>query len=227
MNIGDKPILSKHNLVTTIAWGIGDELTYALEGSVFVTGAAVQWLKGLTVIKNSKESEQVATSVHSSEGLYVVPAFTGLGAPYWEMDAKGAVYGITRGTTAAHLTRATLESIAYQIKDIFNSMEADTQIKLHDLRVDGGAVDNNFLMQFQADILDVPVERTTVHESTALGAAYLAGLAVGFWHDRDLIAKNIKVERLFQPEIENEQRDDLYAGWKRAIKSTLYWAQLK
>ncbi len=227
MNIGDRPILSEHNLVTTIAWGIGDEITYALEGSVFITGAAVKWLQGLTVIKSSAESEQVATSVDSSEGLYVVPAFTGLGAPYWEMDAKGAVYGITRGTTAAHLTRATLESIAYQIKDIVNSMEADSQIKLNDLRVDGGAVDNNFLMQFQADILDVPVERTKVHESTALGAAYLAGLAVGFWQDRDIITNNIEVERIFQPGMNPEQRDKLYRGWKRAVSSTIYWAQLK
>lgn len=227
MNIGDRPILSEHNLVTTIAWGIGGEITYALEGSVFITGAAVKWLQGLTVIKSSAESEQVATSVDSSEGLYVVPAFTGLGAPYWEMDAKGAVCGITRGTTAAHLTRATLESIAYQIKDIVNSMEADSQIKLNDLRVDGGAVDNNFLMQFQADILDVPVERTKVHESTALGAAYLAGLAVGFWQDRDIITNNIEVERIFQPRMNPEQRDELYRGWKRAVSSTIYWAQLK
>ena len=225
MNIGETPILSEHNLVTTIAWGINNEITYALEGSVFVTGAAVKWLQGLTVIKSSAESEKLATSVESSDGLYVVPAFTGLGAPYWEMDAKGAAFGITRGTTAAHLTRATLEAIAYQIKDILTSMEADSQITLNRLRVDGGAVENNFLMQFQADILDVPVERTKVHESTALGAAYLAGLAVGFWQDRDLIAENIEVERLFQPEMTANQRDELYSGWKRAVNSTLYWAR--
>lgn len=228
MNIGDQPILSDHNLLTTIAWGIDGQITYALEGSVFVTGAAIKWLQEeLGVITSSADSERVATSVESSDGLYIVPAFTGLGAPYWEMDALGAVYGMTRGTNAAHLTRATLESIAYQIKDILNSMEADSGVKLNRLRVDGGAVRNNFLMQFQADMLGVPVERTTIHESTALGAAFLAGLAVGFWQDRDLITQTIETDRLFEPQMADPERDELYLGWKRAVSATLYWATLK
>ena len=228
MNIGEQPILSEHNLLTTIAWGIGGKVTYALEGSVFVTGAAVKWLKEeLGFIKSSNDSERVATGVESSDGLYVVPAFTGLGAPYWEMDALGAIFGITRGTNAAQITRATLESIAYQIKDILNSMEADSGVSLSRLRVDGGAVRNNFLMQFQADMLGVPVERTTIHESTALGAAFLAGLAVGFWQDRNLITQTIETDRLFEPEMAANERDELYRGWKRAVSSTLYWANFK
>ncbi len=228
MNIGNKPILSQNGLVTTIAWGLNGKIEYALEGSIFIAGAAIQWLRdGLKVIKNSSQSEEIATRVTTNDGVFVVPAFTGLGAPYWDMDARGAIFGLTRGTTYEHIVRATLESLAYQTKDVLSCMEADSGVILNKLRVDGGAVKNNFLMQFQSDILNVPVERTKINESTALGAAYLAGLAVGFWQNKNMISENLIIENTFIPDMEDTKRDKLYYGWKRAVNSTLNWSQNK
>lgn len=218
MNTGEKAVASKHGLVTTIAWGIDGKVEYALEGSIFVTGSAIQWLRdGLRMIKSAPESEDYATKVDSTDGVYLVPAFVGLGAPYWDQDARGTVVGITRGTTKEHFIRATLESIAYQTKDVLTAMEADSGIKLKSLRVDGGAVKNNFLMQFQSDILNVPVERPKVIETTALGAAYLAGLAVGYWNSKDEIAKQWEIDRKFEPDMDEETRNKLYEGWKKAV----------
>jgi len=221
MNTGDKPIPSQYGLVTTIAWGIDGKVEYALEGSVFVAGSAIQWLRdGLKMIESAPESEMVAAMVDSSEGVYVVPAFVGLGAPYWDDEARGAVFGVTRGTTKAHFVRATLESLAYQSRDIIEAMEKDSEIKLTTLKVDGGAVKNDLLMQFQADLLQADVERPMVNETTALGAAYLAGLAVGFYESREeLFSKNSK-EKIFIPEMEKEKAEVLYKGWKRAVKAT-------
>jgi glycerol kinase len=188
MNTGEKAVLSDHGLLTTIAWGLNGKVEYALEGSIFVAGSAIQWLRdGLRMFKDAKESEEYASKVASTEGVYVVPAFVGLGTPYWDSDVRGSVFGLTRGTTKEHFVRATLESLAYQTKDVLSAMEADSGIKLKTLRVDGGAVNNNFLMNFQSSILNVPVERPTVNETTALGAAYLAGLAVGFWESKEEI----------------------------------------
>ncbi|MFC7371520.1 glycerol kinase GlpK [Fictibacillus iocasae] len=221
MNTGEKAVPSEHGLLTTIAWGIDGKVEYALEGSIFVAGSAVQWLRdGLRMLKNSADSEQYAEKVDSTDGVYVVPAFVGLGTPYWDSDARGAVFGITRGTEKEHFIRATLESLAYQTRDVLSAMEADSGIKLKKLRVDGGAVKNNFLMQFQADILNTPVERPEINETTALGAAYLAGLAVGFWKDRSEIAEKWKVERDFDVKMDEEQREDLYDGWKNAVTAT-------
>lgn len=218
MNTGEKAVASKHGLVTTIAWGIDGKVEYALEGSIFVTGSAIQWLRdGLRMIKSAPESEDYATKVDSTDGVYLVPAFVGLGAPYWDQDARGTVVGITRGTAKEHFIRATLESIAYQTKDVLTAMEADSGIKLKSLRVDGGAVKNNFLMQFQSDILNVPVERPKVIETTALGAAYLAGLAVGYWNSKDEIAKQWEIDRKFEPDMDEETRNKLYEGWKKAV----------
>lgn len=228
MNIGDKPILSNNNLITTIAWGIDGKIEYALEGSIFIAGAAIQWLRDeLHFIESSSESEELATRVSGNEGVYFVPAFTGLGAPYWNMDAKGAIFGLTRGTKYEHIVRATLESLAYQTRDVIACMEADSGVLLNKLRVDGGTVKNNFLMQFQANILNVQVERTKVTESTALGAAYLAGLAIGFWGDKNMIYENLIIEKAFYPNMDLEERDRLYSGWKRAVNSTLYWSNNK
>lgn len=220
MNTGDKPIRSKHGLITTIAWGMDGKVEYALEGSVFVAGSAIQWLRdGLRMIETAPQSEEYASKVDDSEGVYVVPAFVGLGAPYWDDKARGAVFGITRGTSKEHFVRATLESLAYQSRDIIEAMEKDSGIPLTTLKVDGGAVKNNLLMQFQADILNVPVERPLVNESTALGAAYLAGLAVGFYESKEELTDNYKKERLFTPAIDAGKRDVLYKGWKRAVKA--------
>lgn len=228
MNTGSKPIRSKYGLVTTIAWGIGGKVEYALEGSVFVAGSAIQWLRdGLRMIGTAPESEEIAAKVSSSEGVYVVPAFVGLGAPYWDDKAKGAVFGITRGTSKEHFVRATLESLAYQTRDIIEAMEKDSGIALTTLKVDGGAVKNDLLMQFQSDILNVPVERPVLNESTALGAAYLAGLAVGFYQSREKLTKNYKMDRLFIPSIEEEKRENLYKGWKCAVHAAQAFHEYK
>jgi glycerol kinase len=218
MNTGTEPVVSEHGLLTTIAWGIGDRIEYALEGSIFVAGSAVQWLRdGLRMIRTASESETYAEKVDSSEGVYVVPAFVGLGTPYWDSDARGAVFGLTRGTTKEHFIRATLESLAYQTKDVLDVMERDSGLKLQVLRVDGGAVGNELLMQFQSDILDVDVERPVVSETTALGAACLAGLAVGFWSDMEEIERKREIGARYVPRMESEQRHKLYSGWKAAI----------
>jgi len=226
MNIGGKPVLSKKNLLTTIAWGIGRKIEYALEGSVFIAGAAIQWLRdGLRMIEQASESERLASSIPSNDGVYFVPAFVGLGAPYWDMYARGAIFGITRGTTPAHLARAALESIAYQTRDVLESMEEDSGMELKELRVDGGAAVNEFLLQFQADILGVPVVTQATTETTALGAAYLAGLAVGFWKDQQQIAANYRVKRKFSPRMSSKQRESLYRKWKMAVERARGWEQ--
>jgi len=228
MNTGTDAVSSKNGLLTTIAWGVAGKVEYALEGSVFVAGSAIQWLRdGLKFFNYSSDSERMAKKVESSDGVYVVPAFTGLGAPYWNMNARGTIYGLTRGTSREHITRATLESLAYQTKDIILAMEADSNLRVSTLRVDGGAVRNDVLMQFQADILNTSVELPEVNQATALGAAYLAGLAVGFWTNKDELVNNMEIERVFTPSITDEKRDELYSGWKRAIKSTLYWSENK
>lgn len=220
MNTGEKAVKSNNGLLTTIAWGLDGKVTYALEGSIFVAGSAIQWLRdGLRMFKNSADSEAYAKRVDSTEGVYVVPAFVGLGTPYWDSDVRGAVFGLTRGTSKEHFVRATLEALAYQTKDVLSAMEADSGIPLNTLRVDGGAVKNDFLMQFQADILNVPVERPEVNETTALGAAYLAGLAVGFWQSLDDISNNWNLDRRFEVAMEENQRDELYTGWKKAVKA--------
>ena len=221
MNTGAKMVRSKTGLLTTIAWSLNGKVEYALEGSVFIGGAAMQWLRdGLGLISKAEDSEKSATSITSTDGVYMVPAFAGLGAPYWDHEARGAIYGLTRGTTKDHLIRAALESIAYQTRDVLNVMEADSKIKLKSLRVDGGASMNNFLMQFQADIMGTQVDRPKVVETTALGAAYLAGLAVGFYKKTD-IAKNWQIDRKFKPEMKEPQRKALYEGWKTAVRKTM------
>jgi len=222
MNTGEKAVKSEHGLLTTLAWGIDGKVEYALEGSIFVAGSAIQWLRdGLRMFRDSAESERYADRVESTEGVYVVPAFVGLGAPYWDSDVRGAVFGLTRGTSKEHFVRATLESLAYQTKDVLDAMEADSGITLKKLRVDGGAVANNFLMQFQSDLLNVPVERPVISETTALGAAYLAGLAVGFWKDRSEIAAHWHLDKQFQPEMEQDVREDIYGGWQKAVRATM------
>lgn len=226
MNTGEKPVPSKHGLLTTIAWGLNGKVEYALEGSIFVAGSAIQWLRdGLRMFRDAADSEEYATSVESTDGVYVVPAFVGLGTPYWDSDVRGAVFGLTRGTSKEHFVRATLESLAYQTKDVLSSMESDSGIELKTLRVDGGAVKNNFLMEFQSDILNVPVERPRINETTALGAAYLAGLAVGFWDNEDEIAQQWAIDRAFEPTMEEVRRNDLYNGWKKAIHATMAFKQ--
>ncbi|KIL47802.1 glycerol kinase GlpK [Jeotgalibacillus campisalis] len=222
MNTGDKAVVSEHGLLTTLAWGIDGKVEYALEGSIFVAGSAVQWLRdGMRMLKTAPASEDYASRVDSTEGVYVVPAFVGLGTPYWDSDVRGAVFGLTRGSTKEHFIRATLESLAYQTKDVLDAMEKDSGIKLNRLRVDGGMVKNDFLMQFQSDMLRVPVERPVISETTALGAAYLAGLAVGYWKNRQEIADMWKVEKDFDPDLENEQSEELYAGWQKAVKAAM------
>jgi glycerol kinase len=222
MNTGKQAVQSRHGLLTTIAWGIDGQVEYALEGSIFVAGSAIQWLRdGLRMIKEAKDSEAYAERVESTDGVYVVPAFVGLGTPYWDSDVRGAVFGLTRGTTKEHFIRATLESLAYQTKDVLTAMEADSGIALKTLRVDGGAVKNNFLMQFQSDVLGVPVERPVVNETTALGAAYLAGLAVGYWKDRKEIETQWNLDRQFEPKMEKETQTKLYEGWKKAVKAAM------
>lgn len=218
MNTGEKAVKSDNGLLTTIAWGLDGKVTYALEGSIFVAGSAIQWLRdGLRMFRTAGESEQYAKRVTSTEGVYVVPAFVGLGTPYWDSDVRGAVFGLTRGTSKEHFVRATLESLAYQTKDVLGAMEADANIPLATLRVDGGAVANNFLMQFQSDLLNVPVERPEINETTALGAAYLAGLAVDFWHSTEEIGKYWNLDHKFTPNMDNTEREDLYNGWKKAV----------
>lgn len=222
MNTGDKAVASENGLLTTIAWGVGDQVEYALEGSIFVAGAAIQWLRdGLRMFKESADSEIYARRVQSTDGVYMVPAFVGLGAPYWDTDVRGAVFGLTRGTEKEHFVRATLEALGYQTRDVLTAMESDANIRLQELRVDGGAVANDFLMQFQADILGVPVERPEVLETTALGAAYLAGLAVGFWQDKSEINANRTVEKRFDSTMDLDTRETLYAGWKKAVQAAM------
>ncbi|OQR55295.1 glycerol kinase GlpK [Bacillus sp. CDB3] len=221
MNTGEKAVASEHGLLTTIAWGLDGKVNYALEGSIFVAGSAIQWLRdGMRMFKDASESEVYASRVASTEGVYVVPAFVGLGTPYWDSEVRGAMFGVTRGTTKEHFIRATLESLAYQTKDVLCAMEADSGIELNTLRVDGGAVKNNFLMQFQSDMLDVPVERPVINETTALGAAYLAGLAVGYWKNQDEIKAQWHMDKRFEPTMEAETSEELYAGWKKAIEAT-------
>ncbi|SFL47493.1 glycerol kinase GlpK [Salibacterium qingdaonense] len=220
MNTGEEAIQSDNGLLTTLAWGLDGKVEYALEGSIFVAGSAIQWLRdGLNMLNDASESEGLAQKVDSTEGAYVVPAFVGLGTPYWDSDVRGAVFGLTRGTEKEHFVRATLESLGYQTKDVLNAMEEDAGIEVSTLRVDGGAVKNDFLMQFLSDILDIPVERPEVNETTALGAAYLAGLAVGYWDSRDDIAKNWKVDERTEPEMDDSQRENLYNGWQKAVKA--------
>lgn len=222
MNTGDKAILSKNNLLTTIAWKIGDKVNYALEGSIFVGGSVIQWLRdGLKIISDSAETEGLALSVEDNAGVYFVPALTGLGAPYWDPFAKGTITGITRGTTAAHIARAALEGIAFQTMDIVGAMQADAQVGLGDLKVDGGASRNNFLMQFQADVLETNVVRPTCVETTAKGAAYLAGLATGFWSGIDEIKAQWAVDRTFKPELPEAEVKAVRAGWADAVKRSL------
>jgi glycerol kinase len=222
MNTGAKPRISGSGLLSTIAWGIGGKVEYALEGSVFVAGAAVQWLRDeLGLLHSAAESEALARSVPDTGGVYVVPAFTGLGAPYWDPDARGTIVGLTRGTTRAHVVRATLEAIAYQSTDLLRCFERDLGAKAFQLQVDGGAAANDFLMQFQADVMGVAVRRPKVLETTALGAAYLAGLSSGFWESKQQIAKNWQEDRCFEPEIPDARREALYGGWLRAVERTL------
>mgnify|MGYP003685605327 CR=1 FL=1 len=225
MNTGSQRITSKSGLLTTVAWQLKGERVYALEGSIFVAGAAVQWLRdGLHMIDDAADSEYYATKVEDTGGVYMVPAFAGLGAPYWDMYARGAIFGLTRGTGKAELVRAALEALAYQTRDVLDAMESDAEMNLRTLRVDGGATANNFLMQFQADILDVPVQRPDVMETTALGAAYLAGMGVGLW-SQDQISSNWKEDRQFETEMANEIREKLYHGWKRAVERTMGWIE--
>lgn len=226
MNTGEKMVPSKNGLLTTIAWGVDGKVEYALEGSIFIAGASVQWLRDeMKLISDAKDSEYFATKVNDTNGVYVVPAFAGLGAPYWDMYARGTIVGLTRGANRNHIIRATLESIAYQTKDVLSAMEEDSGITLSTLKVDGGAVANNFLMQFQSDILGVDVHRPEVTETTALGAAYLAGLAVNFWDSKETIAKRWAMNREFKPEIENDERVKLYDGWKRAVGRAKGWEE--
>lgn len=226
MNTGEKIVPSKKGLLTTIAWGVDGKVEYALEGSIFVAGAVVQWLRDeMKLISTAAESEYFAQKVQDSNGVYLVPAFVGMGAPYWDSYARGTMVGLTRGANRNHIIRAALESIAYQTMDVLEAMEEDSGIKLRTLKVDGGAVANNFLMQFQADILGVDVYRPDIIETTALGAAYLAGLGVGFWTDKDEIAKRWKVDRVFKPEMEVERQEILYQGWRKAVERSLKWAE--
>jgi glycerol kinase len=226
MYTGTKLTPSKNNLLTTAAWKITDQLEYALEGSIFMAGAVVQWLRdGLGIIKTAPEVEKLAASVPDNGGVYFVPAFAGLGAPHWDQYARGLMVGMTRGTTSAHIARAALEGIAFQVADVLSAMEADSGIKLKELRVDGGACANNLLMQFQADILDVPVVRPAVQETTALGAAYLAGLAVGYWRNLAEIADQWKVDRVFDPALKADQRDKMRSTWTKALERAKAWEE--
>jgi glycerol kinase len=225
MHTGAKPIASRNNLLTTVAWRIGNRTEYALEGSIFIAGAIVQWLRdGLGIISSSSEVEALAATVPDNGGVYVVPAFAGLGAPHWDQYARGLIAGLTRGSTRAHIARAALEGIAYQVADVLHAMETDAKIRLKELRVDGGACANNLLMQFQADLLGVPVVRPRVSETTALGAAYLAGLAVGFWKDLAEISKQWQSDRRFVPSLKAADRKKLLAGWTKALSRARHWS---
>jgi len=227
MNIGEQPILSQNNLVTTIAWKINGKVQYALEGSIFIAGAVVQWLRdGLGIIRSSSEIEGLASKVAHNDGVYLVPAFAGLGAPHWDQHARGTLVGMTRGTTAAHIARAALESIAYQTMEVLKAMEADANISIKELRVDGGATNNNLLMQFQADILGTQVIRPKVTETTAMGAAYLAGLATGFWKDQEEIASQWQVDQSFTPKGKEEDVRKWIRGWSRAVKAVKAWSEI-
>lgn len=226
MNTGETPVFSKNGLVTTIAWGIDGTVHYALEGSVFVAGAAIQWLRDeLRLIDSASDTEYLAQKVEDSNGCYVVPAFTGLGAPYWDQYARGTIVGLTRGVNKDHIIRATLESLAYQVNDVLEAMIADSGILLSALKVDGGASANNFLMQAQADVSQAPVHRPNCVETTAMGAAYLAGLAVGYWKDKEDVKKNWTIDRIFQPQIAKETRQKMLSGWKKAVRYAHGWAK--
>lgn len=226
MNTGEKPVFSKNGLVTTIAWGLDGKVNYALEGSIFVAGAAVQWLRDeMRLIDSAEDSEYMATKVKDTNGCYVVPAFTGLGAPYWDQYARGTIVGITRGVNKYHIIRATLDSLAYQVQDVLEAMKADSGIELTSLRVDGGASANNFLMQTQADIIGAPVNRPKCVETTAMGAAYLAGLAVGYWKSKEDVIKNWNIDCTFEPEISEGERTKRISGWKKAVKYAYGWAK--
>ena len=226
MNTGEKPVFSKNGLVTTIAWGIDGKVNYALEGSIFVAGAAIQWLRDeLRLIDSASMTEYMAQNVEDSNGCYVVPAFTGLGAPYWDQYARGTIVGLTRGVNKDHIVRATLESLAYQVNDVLEAMKADSGIELSALKVDGGASTNNFLMQTQADISSAPVNRPKCVETTAMGAAYLAGLAVGYWNSPEEVVKNWAIDQIFMPKIEAGKREKMLRGWKRAVRCAFGWAK--
>ena len=226
MNTGEKPVFSNNGLVTTIAWGLDGKVNYALEGSIFVAGAAVQWLRDeMRLIDSAMDSEYMAKKVKDTNGCYVVPAFTGLGAPYWDQYARGTIVGVTRGVNKYHIIRATLDSIAYQVNDVLTAMEADSDIKITSLKVDGGASANDFLMQTQSDIVNVPVIRPKCVETTAMGAAYLAGLAVGYWASKEDVIKNWTSDCIFKPTIEDKEREDRIKGWEKAVKYAYGWAK--
>ncbi len=226
VNTGEKPVFSKNGLVTTIAWGLDGKVNYALEGSVFVCGAAIQWLRDeINILEKSSDSEAMAMAVEDSCGLIVVPAFVGLGAPYWDPYARGAVMGITRGANKNHLVRATLESLAYQTRDLIDAMTDDLGTRITSLKVDGGACSNNFLMQFQSDILNCTVKRSVCVETTSLGAAYLAGLAVGYWENKEDVVHNWQTDRIFEPSMEDEKREELLKGWKKTVSRVRDWAK--
>ena len=225
MNTGEKPVFSKNGLVTTIAWGLDGKVEYALEGSIFVAGAAIQWLRDeLQIIERAYETEELAQRVPDTNGCYVVPAFTGLGAPHWDQYARGAILGLTRGVNRYHIIRATLDSLCYQANDVLKAMEADSGIKLAALKVDGGACANNYLMQTQSDIIHAPVKRPCCVETTAMGAAYLAGLAVEYWKDKDEVRKNWAIDRTFEPQISDAKREEMVNGWDKAVKRSYGWA---
>ena len=226
MNTGEKMVESKNGLLTTIAWGLDDKVEYALEGSIFIAGAAVQWLRDeMKLVNDAADTEYFASKVKDTDGVYVVPAFAGLGAPYWDMYARGIMVGLTRGTNKNHIIRATLESMAYQTRDVLEAMQEDSGIKLETLKVDGGAVANNFLMQFQSDLLGVPVDRPEITETTALGAAYLAGLAVKFWDSKEDIRNKWIMNKQFTASMSKNLRDEKYEGWKKAVERSKGWAK--
>jgi len=221
LNTGEEAVASPSGLLTTIAWGLNGKVTYALEGSIFVAGSAIQWLRdGLRMLKSAPESEEYAKKVESTEGVYFVPAFVGLGTPYWDSEARGSVFGLTRGTTKEHFIRATIESLAYQTKDVLDTMEKDSGVEVEILRVDGGAVSNEFLMQFQSDLLNLPVELAKLNETTALGAAFLAGLATGFWKDEQELTNLRESQKQYEPKMEKAKRNQLYKGWTKAVEAT-------
>jgi glycerol kinase len=224
MNTGNTPIPSESGLLTTMAWGLPNRVEYALEGLLFIMGASVQWLRDeLEMVKDSAETETLAREVEDTNGVYVVPAFTGLSAPYWDQYARGTIVGLTRGANRRHIVRATLESMAYQIKDVISCMESDSGFTNSELKVDGGAAKNDFLMQFQADLLGVPVLRPKIVESTARGSAFLAGLATEFWRDQDELVDSFELDKRFEPEMDESRREELYAGWQRAVERAKDW----
>jgi glycerol kinase len=226
MNIGEKPILSRSGLTTDLAWNIGGKVTYALEGVIFNGGAVIQWLRdGLRIIESARESDELAEKVKDTGGVYFVPAFTGLCAPYWDMYARGIIIGITRGTTKEHIARSALESIAYQVRDVLEAMKADSGEEIKTLRVDGGASKSNFLMQFQADILGVIVEKPAITEMASLGTAYLAGLGVNFWNSTEELEHHWKLEKVYEPKMKEDLKEELYNGWKKAVQRSLNWAK--